>query len=123
MARLAFPPPVDFVELLLDLRRAGMSGRQVCKASGLTRGAIGEYRRGRCRPAFGKGEALIELWCSRTGRTRNEVPRLVGDALSASKVARQERGTTDCFTSPGSIQASRELAAITRAWGSRSPTA
>ena len=104
----------------MDLRRTGMTGKEICAKAGLTRGAVGEYQVGRCRPTHGRGERLVALWCARTGRARAEVPQLATATLSAAKVAREDRGPADKFAAPDSAHAARDLFAITQAWGSRS---
>jgi hypothetical protein len=123
MVRLTFPPPVDFAALLMDLRRTGMSGRDICAKAGLTRGAVGEYQVGRCQPTHGRSERLVALWCARMGRTRAEVPQLATATLSAAKVAREDRGPADKFAVADSAHAARDLFAITLVWGSRSAAA
>lgn len=67
MVRISFPPPVDFQRLLFDLQGLRMTGPEIQAASGVRRGAISADKSGACHPSFQKGEALIAVWCRRTG--------------------------------------------------------
>lgn len=116
MPRLTFPPPVDFQRLLLDLQGLGMTGPEIQQASGLRRGALGAYKSGQSRPSYGKGEALILVWCRRTGRSRDQVPRRDAETLSAAKVERDERRPTDKLSGSTAPNAAGLLNAITRGW-------
>lgn len=115
MARLIFRPPVDFQRLLLDLQGLGMTGPQIQRASGLRRGALGAYKAGHSRPSYSKGEALIRVWCLRTGRARDQVPRRASEAVSAAKVVREDRGPADKLAG-STAGAANLLNAITQAW-------
>ncbi|PZQ77784.1 MAG: hypothetical protein DI563_02565 [Variovorax paradoxus] len=116
MIRITFPPPVDFQRLLLDLQGLGMRGPDIQSASGLRRGAIGAYKAGQCNPSYDKGEALIRVWCQRTGRGRDQLPRMDERTISAAKVEREERGPTDKLSGATASSAAGLLGAITRGW-------
>lgn len=116
MIRITFPPPVDFRRLVLDLQGLGMRGPDIQTASGLTRGAIGNYKTRNARPSFEKGEALIRVWCQRTGRARDELPRMAEPTISAAKVEREERGPADKLAGSTATVAAGLLGAITQSW-------
>lgn len=117
MVRLTFPPPVDFQRLLLDLRQLGHSDRAIATAAGISRGAVNDYARRVAKPSYRSGEALISVWCQRTSRSRDEVPHQVAASLSASKVAREDRGPADVFSSGSTGSAAAALFSVCRAWG------
>lgn len=116
MLRLTFPPPVDFQRLLLDLQGLGLTGPQIQAASGVRRGAIGSYKSGECRPSFSKGEALIRVWCQRMGRSRDEVPRLAEQTISAAKIEREDRGPADAFAVASTDEAAASIFDVVRGW-------
>lgn len=93
-----------------------MTGPEIQAASGVRRGAIGAYKSGACHPSFQKGEALIAVWCRRTGKSRDDVPRVPAETISAAKIAREDRGPTDAFASRATAAAVRDVSNVTRAW-------
>lgn len=121
MPRITFPPPVDFQRLLLDLQGLGMTGPEIQAASGIKRGALGEYKIRGCRPPYDKGEALIRVWCQRTGRAREQLPRLAERTISAAKVERDERGHPDKLAGSTAPNTAGLLNAITRGWAAPQP--
>lgn len=116
MVRLTFPPPVDFQRLLLDLQHLGMKGPEIQAASGIRRGALGEYKTAACRPPYDKGEALIRVWCLRTGRARDQVPRRTSETVSAAKVVRDGRGPIDALAGSTATNAAKAIAGVARLW-------
>lgn len=96
-----------------------MNGPEIQSASGLTRGAIGDYKTRNARPSFEKGEALIRVWCSRMGRGREQLPRMTEQTTSAAKVEREARGPLDKLAGSTAGGAANLLSAITNGWAAQ----
>lgn len=64
--------------LLLDqlTHDAGMQWTQIARAMGLsmlTESMLRSYRAG-VQPMYWRGDAIVELWCQKLGKTRKELP-------------------------------------------------
>jgi hypothetical protein len=121
MLNLTFPPPVDFAALLSELRRAGVHDAEIVKITAVTRASLHSYRTELSGPSFPRGEALIALWCERTGRPREAVPRAAKKEFSPCKICREHSGPAEAFSSNDVAQAASQLQGITRAWGAALP--
>jgi len=77
---------IDWAEIILDLRRAGMGQHDISRA---THGASGEaairsYLAG-ASPVHWRGEILLDVWTQVTGKTRDAVPLRVANAYRAAR--------------------------------------
>lgn len=68
------PLVVDWFRVFVDLARVGISPRQISVEIAVPRGTLLGWKQGAI-PKWDEGERLIELWCSRTQRGRDELPR------------------------------------------------
>lgn len=75
-------PRVDFRKLVLELRTAGLSPEDIAARAGVTGTAVRQYQGGQ-QPKHTTGEAIIELWMEKLGRTRADLPRWDGLAVEA----------------------------------------
>jgi len=76
---------IDWSEIVLDLRRAGMSQNDIARA---THGASGEaairsYLAG-ASPVHWRGEVLLNVWMRKTGKSRGDLPMRVATAYRAA---------------------------------------
>lgn len=85
MSSAASAEVVDFIAVLDDLRRHGLSTRAIGKHAGVSHVAVLGYRDG-AMPGHPVGERLVTLWCGLTNKKREELPR-VRQFPSASKAA------------------------------------
>lgn len=67
---------LDWSEIVFDLKRAGMAHREICEALGpaASESMIRQYLAG-ATPTHWRGELLLDLWESKTGRGRVSAPR------------------------------------------------
>lgn len=70
-----FSQPVDWWRVITDLGYAGYTRAAVGVAVGVSKSTIHGWHSG-ATPRHGDGEALIELWASATGNSRESVPRV-----------------------------------------------
>jgi len=80
---------IDWSEVVLDLRRAGMSQNDIARA---THGASGEaairsYLAG-TSPVHWRGEVLLDVWTRITGKPRGDVPMRIANAYRAAHGSR-----------------------------------
>jgi len=72
---------IDWTEIVLDLRRAGMTQHDIARA---THGASGEaairsYLAG-ASPVHWRGEMLLAVWMQQTGKPRSNAPMRIANA-------------------------------------------
>lgn len=65
---------VDWFRVLADLQFLGLTNLDVSRRLVIPHRTIGGWKEG-TEPRHMDGEALIELWCSMTSKTRNALPR------------------------------------------------
>jgi len=65
----------DWGLMIEDLMRAGLTQAAIGKEMGLdlTDRMLGYYRAG-VQPTFWRGDALLVVWCAKTGKRREDVP-------------------------------------------------
>jgi len=80
---------IDWSEVVLDLRRAGLSQNDIARATGGASGeaAIRSYLAG-ASPVHWRGEVLLEVWMRKTGKSRDDVPMRVATAYRAAHGSR-----------------------------------
>lgn len=67
----------DWSEIVFDLKRAGMSHKDICAAlkGYFSEATIRHYMAGWIIPTHWRGEQLLDLWCARMDRDREDAPR------------------------------------------------
>jgi len=100
----------DWPEIVLDLRRAGMGQHEIARALGPAAGEsmVRQYLAG-ATPAHWRGELLLTLWESRTGRKRGDAPRRPAEAR---RIAERRRRT-----GPAAHMPTEHLPAVAQAFG------
>lgn len=71
---------IDWTEIVLDLRRAGMRQHEIAREMGkaATEGLVRQYLSG-ATPLHWRGEMLLELWERKTGKSRDRAPMRPAD--------------------------------------------
>ncbi len=77
---------VDWFRVLVDLKAADLSLRQVEDLTGISRSALDRYKGG-VEPAHADGERLIALWCEATGSWRDALPLIANVPDSGRRAA------------------------------------
>jgi hypothetical protein len=65
---------VDWPLLLEELRLTKLSFREIAKVVEVSHVALINYSAMTSSPLHANGERLIEFWCQRTGKVRQQVP-------------------------------------------------
>lgn len=65
---------IDWFRILADLSRKGYSLQGIAEELDVVASTLVGWKKG-ASPRHHTGEALIEMWCCVTGRTRQDVPR------------------------------------------------
>ena len=66
---------VDWFAVLCDLKRAGLSLRNIAALTGITKSSLIGLRLHSVEPKYNAGEHLTTLWCKATGLTPADLPR------------------------------------------------
>jgi hypothetical protein len=68
---------INWSEIILDLRRTGMSQQDIARGlnGAASESMIRMYLIGLCAPSHWRGELLLGLWQSATGKAREQAPR------------------------------------------------
>ena len=66
---------VDWFRLLADLKRVGVSSYQIQRKIDVAQSTVLRWAGG-SEPRHVDGEMLIAIWCEKTGKRRNELPRV-----------------------------------------------
>lgn len=66
---------IDWFRILCDLNRNGLSLQVIAEELDVVPSTLIGWKKG-SEPRHHTGEALIELWCRETGRSRQEVPKV-----------------------------------------------
>lgn len=66
---------VDWFGVLCDLKRAGLSLRNIAALTGITKSSLIGLRLHSVEPKYNAGEHLTTLWCKATGLTPADLPR------------------------------------------------
>jgi|GEM_PF-2672747 len=68
---------IDWREVLFDLRRLGLMPTSVARELGgaVSERVIRQYLEEAREPAHVRGELILDLWCEKTGKRREEAPR------------------------------------------------
>ena len=68
---------IDWFRVLMDLRYAGMSERDVAGRIGVAASTVRGWKMGSA-PSHEDGERLVMLWRAVTGKARDELPLCLG---------------------------------------------
>lgn len=68
--------PPHWPRIINDLIHQGLTIKEVSDAIGIDRNKVERMRRDGTCPRFDDGEALIQFWCERMSKTREDIPRL-----------------------------------------------
>lgn len=69
-------PCIDWFRVFADLNRVGVSTRHAAHLIGVSKATVTAYAANLTQPRWREGEAIVLLWCERTGKLREEVPTL-----------------------------------------------
>lgn len=70
------PRPVDWWQVVVDLCNNGHTIASIAISVGSAHTTVIDWKNKGATPRFNEGDALVELWCSITGNSRESVPRL-----------------------------------------------
>lgn len=65
---------VDWFQVLMDLKRAGLSSAAVAAMVVVSKSTVIGWKNLGAEPKHVEGERLVELWCRATGLTRDKLP-------------------------------------------------
>lgn len=100
----------DWSEIIFDLRRAGVGQVEIARQLGVVgESSVRKYMAG-SSPSHWRGERLLDLWESRTGRDRTEAPRKPAEIHRATQ--RRMRPSTVAAHMP-----TEHLPAVAHAYG------
>ena len=85
-AGLKSQPGVSWWHVIVGLERNGYTHSAMAAAIGSSRGTVEGWKNKNAEPAHEDGERLIALWRVVTGQPRDELPRKIGEVLSAAAV-------------------------------------
>ena len=82
--RFANEPGISWWHVIVMIEKHGYTHSAIGAAIGASRGAVEGWKNKYYEPAHEQGERLIALWRVVTGQPRDELPRKVGQVLSAA---------------------------------------
>lgn len=77
---------VSWWHVIVTLERHGYTHPAIASAIGSSRGTVEGWKNKQARPRHEDGERLLALWRIVTGKTRDDVPVMTSDILSAAQV-------------------------------------
>lgn len=68
---------IDWREVLFDLRRLGLTPVGVSRAlmGAIPESTLRDYTEEVAEPSHVRGELILDLWCEKTGKRREDAPR------------------------------------------------
>ncbi|WP_252477308.1 hypothetical protein [Burkholderia multivorans] len=70
---------INWREVLFDLRRLGLMPTNVARelrGDDISEASIRGYMKKGIEPSHVRGELILNLWCAKTGKRREDAPRL-----------------------------------------------
>ncbi|KVG10759.1 hypothetical protein WJ24_11700 [Burkholderia vietnamiensis] len=69
---------INWREMFADLSQLGLAPRGVVRElrSVISLTAVRKYIEGETEPSHVRGELILDLWCEKTGKRREDAPRL-----------------------------------------------